>query len=1102
MQSVRDVHPDADRFIVLADSYRDFTGLDTAAELIFCDDLGFELIANMKLWYVAKEFHAAIKPLVFRHMFDRLGFNEVVYIDPDILLFMPMNEVFAGLAEHNVVLVPHMMQPLQDGKEPSDRTVRKSGGYNLGFMGIRNDPSTRALIDWWASRCYRYCQVDDAGNMFTDQRWMDLAPAFVPRPLILRHPGYNVAYWDFAHRRVRKAAKGTWLVDDGPLVFFHFSGVNPEDVETLGEVADLCRLYHKRVLANGWLKYSRIRYGFAAFADGRPIEDAMRHWLLRAIDTGRIDACAALTIDSRFFDQPDEVLAEKSIALTRFMYQFWLDRQDLQQAFDIVTPHGYDGYFDWFVGGEARRQGVDGRNIAAARRLRGELNTLVAPPPEVTPPWPSVSHRSWRGASRDAWRFLEGDVVASIAGRQIRLPTQVALIWELRSDLRAHFKLRTVDELIGFLGWALTNGVVEGVVCCDELSLDFLSEMARESSTSSYYQDVPITTGLVATRSADCANRMYEPRHRFPAERAGRLAHGLWYAYVAARRYKWPHALVGPLLSYFETPSSVALEGVPLPRLATAIWELREDIQDTYPLDSDASIAGFVLWLINFGLQEFGISADQISAGLRHFLLDDSPRYPGLNRVVEMLYATRGDLQELANIETEVGRDELRNWWRQAVVGAEPAARALLGRGDKPAKEHDRNYRAKLALSGQWSAPTGRGEDIRCSATSLLAVGFTNFLIVDTEKHHVLRPDGKALPRGCTIQVDINILHLNADTAYADWRLMQRLNVLTNRSVGFWAWELERLPGYWRHAFSFFDEIWASTRFAERAFRHEGLRPVRLMPMAVVTPVMEREISRRELRLPNDATVFLFVFNFRSFATRKNPEAVVKAFLRAFPSCDENVFLVVKSMGAEENCSHLERLIALCTDPRISLRDIRLDRDELLGLVKASDAFVSLHRSEGFGRGPAEAMLLGRPSILTAYSGPMDFVSHETSFLVDYELVRVQPGEYIGVVDQCWADANVETAAGHMRTIHNNPQEARRIGELGRQQVTRLLSPAVVGPKLHSALKELLLNARAQSPRARKRSDTAGKAPVPPRTRLGSTRKSKERSAQARSEIV
>jgi glycosyltransferase involved in cell wall biosynthesis len=1112
MQSVRDLHPEVDRFIVLADSYRNFSGLDAAAELIFCDDLGIELIANMKLWYTVIEFNTAIKPFVFRHLFDQCGFDEVVYLDPDILLFQPLADVWGGLSQHNIVLIPHMMQPLQDGKEPSDLTIMKSGVYNLGFLGVRNDPAARGLIDWWAGRCYLHCRVDIGGNMFTDQRWMDLAPVFVPNPLILRHPGYDVAYWNLCHRSVRRGGDGTWLVDEGPLAFFHFSGINPEDptvfskhqnrftVDTLGEVAQLCHLYRERVLANGWLKCAGIRYGFAAFPDGRPIEDAMRHWFRRAVDSGRIEAAAALTVDSRFFDQPDEELAEKGIALTRFMYQFWLNRPDLREAFDIFTPRGYNGYLDWFLGGEARRQGVDGRSIAAARRLRNEAepDTRVASPPEVAPPWPSVSRQSWRGPAREAARFLEGDVVASIACRQILLPTQIALAWEMRSDLRAHFRLRTVDELFSFLGWCLTNGVAEGVVCCDELSPDFLTEMARESSTSSYYQDVPITTGLVAMRSAGCDNRMYEPRRRFPVERAGRLAHGLWFAYVAARRYKWPRVLVAPLLSYFEAPSDVALEGFALPRVVTAIWELREDIQSVYQLDSAASVTGFVLWLLAFGLQEFEISVDQLGPGLRDFLLNESPRCPGLERIIEMLYATRGDLQEWSDIETVAGRQELRSWWWQVAVRAESVAITLLGLGDKPTEEQDRPvYTAKVALTGQWSAPTGRGEDVRCSAACLLEVGFSDFLIVDSEKHQVLRADGKALPRDCKVQVDVNVLHLNADTAYSDWRLMQRLNVSARKSVGFWAWELERLPSYWRYAFSFFDEIWASTRFAEGAFRHEQLRPVRLVPMAVVAPAMGREISRRELRLLDDATVFLFVFDFRSFAARKNPEAVVQAFLQAFPSGDENVFLVIKSMGAEENCPRLEWLTSLCTDPRISLRDIKLDRDELLGLIKASDAFVSLHRSEGFGRGPAEAMLLGRPTILTAYSGTKDFVSDGSAFLVDYELVRVQPGEYIGVEDQSWADANVETAARHMRTIHENPAEAHRVGALGRRQVTRLLSPSVIGPKLHDALMRLLSEPEIQqSLRARKRPDTVGKIQVPSRMRLVSTPKSRRRGAR------
>jgi glycosyltransferase involved in cell wall biosynthesis len=167
-------------------------------------------------------------------------------------------------------------------------------------------------------------------------------------------------------------------------------------------------------------------------------------------------------------------------------------------------------------------------------------------------------------------------------------------------------------------------------------------------------------------------------------------------------------------------------------------------------------------------------------------------------------------------------------------------------------------------------------------------------------------------------------------------------------------------------------------------------------------------------------------------------------------------FLVIKSMGAEENPEHFERLTELCADPRISLRDVKLDREELLGLIKSCDAFVSLHRSEGFGRGPAEAMLLGRPTILTAYSGTNDFATTECAYLVDYELVPVHPSEYLGVEGQKWADANVVTAAHYMRVIYERPEEAREIGERGKVEVARLFSPSVVGRRMCDALMELL----------------------------------------------
>ncbi len=175
------------------------------------------------------------------------------------------------------------------------------------------------------------------------------------------------------------------------------------------------------------------------------------------------------------------------------------------------------------------------------------------------------------------------------------------------------------------------------------------------------------------------------------------------------------------------------------------------------------------------------------------------------------------------------------------------------------------------------------------------------------------------------------------------------------------------------------------------------------------------------------------MFDFRSFASRKNPEAVVRAFQLAFPEGDEKAFLLIKTMGAEENCGHLEQLTELCNGPRISVRDIKLDREELIGLIRASDAFVSLHRSEGFNSRPA-TMLLGRPTIhkrsrqSTAVSRPRNVPA-----IVDHELIPVVPGEYPGVDGQRWADANVATAARRPRQIHERP-DGRRMG-------------SVVGPK-------------------------------------------------------
>jgi glycosyltransferase involved in cell wall biosynthesis len=138
-----------------------------------------------------------------------------------------------------------------------------------------------------------------------------------------------------------------------------------------------------------------------------------------------------------------------------------------------------------------------------------------------------------------------------------------------------------------------------------------------------------------------------------------------------------------------------------------------------------------------------------------------------------------------------------------------------------------------------------------------------------------------------------------------------------------------------------------------------------------------------------------------------------------------------------------------------------MDDREIRSLVGQCDCFVSLHRSEGFGRGLAEAMLMGKPVIATGYSGNLDFTNEENCCLVDYELVPVGDGEYPFGAGQLWAEADVDVAADFMRTLVNDPAFAREKGEAGARYIRRDHSFGAVGARYRRRLEQLGLVERS-----------------------------------------
>ena len=256
------------------------------------------------------------------------------------------------------------------------------------------------------------------------------------------------------------------------------------------------------------------------------------------------------------------------------------------------------------------------------------------------------------------------------------------------------------------------------------------------------------------------------------------------------------------------------------------------------------------------------------------------------------------------------------------------------------------------------------------------------------------------------------------------------------RNVGYWFWELEQIPGQWSDAIADVDEIWVATEFIATAMRGATDKPVVKMP----TPIdvrLSRDYTRSEFGLPDDRFLFLFSFDFNSYAARKNPDATIKAFRQAFEPARRDVGLVIKSINGRNVPDAVRRILdVIGGDDRIVIIDEFLSRAEVSGLQSVVDAYVSLHRAEGLGLGLAESMFLGKPVIGTRYSGNLEFMDDSNSCLVDCTLIPIRKGEYLyNDARFRWADPDIDHAAYWMKRIVDDAEFCKRIAARGQDDI-------------------------------------------------------------------
>jgi glycosyltransferase involved in cell wall biosynthesis len=114
-----------------------------------------------------------------------------------------------------------------------------------------------------------------------------------------------------------------------------------------------------------------------------------------------------------------------------------------------------------------------------------------------------------------------------------------------------------------------------------------------------------------------------------------------------------------------------------------------------------------------------------------------------------------------------------------------------------------------------------------------------------------------------------------------------------------------------------------------------------------------------------------------------------------------------------------------------------MNKEQIQRLISECNVFISLHRSEGFGFGPAEAMSLGKIVIATDYGGTKDFVNPETGFPIQYKLTPVGQQDYFHYENQVWADPDIDHAASVLQFIYQNYDQACKIAEDGRNSLCK-----------------------------------------------------------------
>lgn len=1014
-------HPGASFFVFLVDEVEG--RIDAESEpfhLIGFGDVPLSGATTFPYRYTILELNTAVKPFVLEYVFNTFPeLDEVLYIDPDIEVFADLQGIWNGLADHDIVVTPHMRRPFNDGRLPTELNIVQSGTYNLGFIGLRRSAAAAELLTWWQERLHLECVVDIPRGLFTDQKWIDLVPAYFESVKILRDPAYNVAYWNLHERTLERIGEGQYLVNGEPLRFFHFSGYSPlnpnslskhqnrHELQYLPVVQQICAEYGQHLLDEGYEETIKLPYAFGKLSNGMEVGQAVikcvREFLLRNIafpdPTEEVDEFC------RFLFTPSTYLHDSG--LPPIVDTLLKLRPDVRDAFPNVhqDPSGVLQWLKTNGKDECRIPRLVDRYAALAERPHPSERILAAysSRSDLQETFPQFwrARSGWNGFCN--WVSTSGPVELGLTPRETKIFAsaegafwRILLLYLMRPDLQEAFlRLHNPDVLKGFVRWLHQNiNHLPNISYSDVCVFDFVA--ARESE---YLLLV---------------NFLYNQKVR-------------------------AHCAGEPTLRNFK--AALALLGSAGPGSEELVARLLSSGQLMSPLAQiKAAFCGESWYVRRFGQEQVHSVAD---------------------------------LNELGDL-----------YWHDAQAAPRPGSpwKKLL---DDQAARKSHNGLPVINVAGNFSASTGMGQSARCMLQILdaagIEIGTTELPSTFVAPEYSYRNfDDAKLLGWPDPQASVSITVANADTVFNAYKSLPKSYWSARRQIGYWVWETEALPRQFAKSCALFDEIWTPSEYSAAAIRTLANIPVHVLPHVVDFDEVNRAVSparkrayRRKFGLPADGLLYGYFFDAKSQLERKNPEALLRAFVEAFPG-REDVFLVMKVSSPNRAAFEYQKLRGLYAMHRnILWVEDTMSRADVLRFMSCLDVYASLHRSEGFGLTMAEAMALGIPVIASGYSGNVDFMQDaKTALLVNTPVVTTQAAFGPYELGTRWGNPDHADAVAKLRLAADNAELRDRIGKAAHKYVRENLTAAALMPRVLSLL--ALRAGEAYKPNAALRGEKPG----------------------------